>query len=218
MSLDELSPIIDRIHDELDALSTVRDNAIRRSRDLIRYCANSIRAMHRGEFDRARDLLQRARQVATEIVKEVEIYPVVQYAGYTQDALKEFVEASAVYAMLHREPIPAPGELGVEVDYPAYLNGLAEAASELRRAILDTIRKGDLERGETLLEDMEEVYAAMTTIDFPSAVTGGLRRTTDRLRAVLERTRGDLTVTKQQENLRRALAEFEERMNDATKG
>jgi translin len=218
MSLDELGPIIDRIHDELDALSTVRDSAIRRSRDLIRYCANSIRAMHRGEFDQARNLLQRARQVATEIVKQVEVYPVVQYAGYTQDALKEFVEASAVYAMLHREPIPAPEELGVEVDYPAYLNGLAEAASELRRAVLDTIRKGDLDRGETLLEDMEEVYAAMTTIDFPSAVTGGLRRTTDNLRAVLERTRGDLTVTKQQENLRRALAEFEERMYDATKG
>jgi translin len=100
----------------------------------------------------------------------------------------------------------------VQVDYPAYLGGLAEAASELRRAILDTIRRGNLERGETLIEDMEDVYVAMTTIDFPDAITGGLRRKTDALRAVLERTRGDLTVTAQQERLRQALRDFEARM------
>jgi translin len=206
-----LDAIVDQIRDQLDARSTVRDQAIRGSRDLIRYCANSIRAMHRGEFPEARRLLDTARQAAVQIVDSVRPHPDVYYAGYTQDALKEFVEASAVYAMLHNQEIPAPEELGVEVDHPAYLNGLAEAASELRRAILDTIRKGDLDRGERLLRDMEEVYAAMTTIDFPSAVTGGLRRTTDSLRAVLERTRGDLTVTAQQEKLRRALIEFEAR-------
>lgn len=216
--LDNLSPIMDHIRAELEARSAARDNAIRRSRELIRYCANSIRAMHRSEFDRARDLLDTARGVAVRMVKSVQAYPGVYHAGYTQDALKELVEARAVYAMLLRKPIPAPEDLGVQVDYPAYLNGLAEAASEMRRAILDTIRKGDLERGETLLENMDEVYAAMTTIDFPRAVTGGLRRTTDTLRAVLERTRGDLTVTKQQEELRRALSEFEARMNDVAKG
>jgi translin len=212
--LADLNSIIDHVRSELDARSTVRDKAIRRSRELIRYCANSIRAMHRGEYERARDLLETARGAAVQMVNGVREHPSVYHAGYTQDALKEFVEASAVYALLHREPVPAPEELGVDVDYPAYLNGLAEAASELRRAILDTIRKGDLERGETLLEEMEAVYGAMTTIDFPSAVTGGLRRTTDSLRAVLERTRGDLTLTTQQEKLRRALAEFEARVSD----
>jgi translin len=216
--LDNLNTIIDHIRTELESRSDVRDHAIRRSRQLIRYCANSIRAMHRGEFDQAREILGTARQAAVQMVDDVQDYPGVFRAGYTQDALKELVEACAVYAMLHREPIPTPDNLGVRVDYPAYLKGLAEAASEMRRAILDTIRKGDLERGETLLEDMQEIYAAMTTIDFPDAVTGGLRRTTDSLRAVLERTRGDLTVTKQQEKLRRALVEFEARMQDVTPG
>jgi translin len=213
--LENLTPIIDHIRAELDARSSARDEAIRHSRELIRYCANSIRAMHRNEFDQARHLLEMAREVAVQMVNKVEAYPDVYHAGYTQDALKELVEARAVYAMLLREPIPGPTDLGVAVDYPAYLNGLAEAASEMRRAILDAMRKGDLERGEMLLEDADEVYAAMTTIDFPSAVTGGLRRTTDSLRAVLERTRGDLTVTKQQEKLRLALADFEARMNRA---
>jgi len=212
--MENLSPIIEAIRAELVARSAARDNAIHCSRELIRHCANTIRAMHRGEFDQARDLLESARAVAVQMVSEVVTYPDVYHAGYTQDALKELVEARAVYAMLLHEPIPAPEELGVAVDYPAYLNGLAEAASEMRRAILDTIRQGDLERGETLLADMDEVYSAMITIDFPDAVTGGLRRTTDALRAVLERTRGDLTVTKQQEKLRQALIEFEGRMND----
>jgi translin len=221
-----LQTIVDRIRDELEARSGARDQAIRRSRDqairrsrtLIRYCANSIRAMHRGEFDQARDLLETAREAAQQMVGDVAAYPGVYQAGYTQDALKEFVEASAVYALLRREPMPGPEVLGVDVDYPAYLNGLVEAASEMRRSILDTIRRGNLERGEILLEDMEDVYVAMTTIDFPDAVTGGLRRKTDTLRAVLERTRGDLTVTKQQEQLRQALLDFEARMNDATQG
>jgi translin len=216
--MDNLPPIVDHIRAELGARSDARDGAIRRSRELIRYCANSIRAMHRGEFVKAKALLETARQVAAQMVCDIEDYPDVYYAGYTQDALKELVEAHAVYAMLRREPIPPLDALGVQVDYPAYLKGLAEAASEMRRAILDTIRKGNLERGETLLADMEEVYAAMTTIDFPDAITGGLRRTTDALRAVLERTRGDLTISKQQEKLRQALSEFEARINNVSTG
>jgi translin len=207
--VENLNTVVDHIRTELEARSAVRDDAIRRSRTLIRYCANSIRAMHRGEFDQARDLLDTARRAAVEMVEDVQDHPGVFRAGYTQDALKELVEAFAVYAMLRRKPIPTLDDLGVAVDYPAYLKGLAEAASEMRRAILDTIRKGDLERGELLLEDMQEVYSAMITIDFPDAVTGGLRRTTDSLRAVLERTRGDLTLTNQQEKLRRTLLQFE---------
>ena len=209
--MDNLNPIIEAIRAGLEARSAVRDNAIHYSRELIRHCANSIRAMHRAEFDQARDLLESARAVAVQMVSEAMTYPDVYHAGYTQDALKELVEARAVYAILLQEPIPAPEELGVAVAYPAYLNGLAEAASEMRRAVLDTIRQGNLERGETLLADMDEIYSAMITIDFPDAVTGGLRRTTDALRAVLERTRGDLTVTKQQEKLRQALIDFESR-------
>ena len=212
--MENLNTVVDHIRAELEARSAVRDDAIRRSRTLIRYCANSIRAMHRGEFEQAQDLLETARRAAVEMVEDVQDHPGVFRAGYTQDALKELVEAFAVYAMLRRKQLPTLDDLGVAIDYPAYLKGLAGAASEMRRAILDTIRKGDLERGELLLEDMQEVYSAMITIDFPDAVTGGLRRTTDSLRAVLERTRSDLTLTKQQEKLRRTLLQFEARMQN----
>lgn len=216
--MENLTPIIDQVRNKLEARSEVRDQAIRRSRILIRYCADSIRAMHRNEFSQARDLLETARQAALEMVGDVQGHPSVYYAGYTQDALKEYVEARVTYVLLHNDPVPAPDALGVEVDYPAYLKGLAEAASEMRRSILDTIRKGDLERGEMLLTGMEEIYAAMITIDFPDAVTTGLRHTTDALRAVLERTRGDLTVSMQQEKLRLALRQVEEHINDVAQG
>ncbi len=214
--MNHLQTIVERICAELEARSEARDDAIRHSRRLIRYCARSIQAMHRGDFAQARELLAAAQDVAAQMVARVSLYPGVYHAGYTQDALKELVEARAVRAMLRHEPLPAPDEIGVRVDYPAYLKGLAEAASEMRRAILDTIRHGDLERGEVLLGYMEDVYAAMMTVDYPDAVTGGLRRTTDSLRAVLERTRGDLTLSKQQEKLRRALAEFEARVGDVS--
>jgi translin len=216
--VENLQATVDGIREALEARSDARDQAIRRSRALIRYCANSIRAMHRGEFGQAEGLLNTARQAAREMVHDVDAYPDVYHAGYTQDALKELVEACAVYAMLRGEPIPPPEAIGVQLDFPAYLKGLAEAASEMRRAILDIVRHGDLDRGEMLLEYMEEVYVAMTTIDFPDAVTGGLRRTTDALRAVLERTRGDLTVSKKQEQLRQALRDFEARVSGVSEG
>jgi translin len=57
------------------------------------------------------------------------------------------------------------------------------------------------------------VYGVLVTMDFPDAITGGLRRSTDALRAVLERTRGDLTNSLQQEKLLRELQAFEQRIN-----
>ncbi len=134
-------------------------------------------------------------------------HPNLLYAGYTQDALKEYAEAAAVYAFLRGDALPSPTTLQVEP--AAYLNGLAEAASELRRAILDGLRHGEVERGERLLGLMDDVYSLLITVDYPDAITGGLRRTTDALRAVLERTRGDVTAALRQEQLVAALANFE---------
>jgi translin len=149
-----------------------------------------------------------ADQFSADLVNEAAIYE----AGYVQDALKEYAEASITYALLAEQPLPSPGEL--KIDYPAYLNGLAEAMGELRRAILDLIRRGELTRGEELLGIMDEVYGILVTVDYPDAITRGLRRTTDMVRGVLERTRGDLTITVRQQRLEATLREFEDRILD----
>ena len=194
----------------IDERHRAREAALSSSRALIRQCANTIRAAHRGEYDEAFELLAQAGAAAGAMRAAVSAFPELLFAGYTQDALKEYAEAALVLAFLRGEEPPAPDMLGV--DAAAYLNGLAEAASELRRAILDGLRRGEVARGEALLATMDDAYSLLVTVDYPDALTGGLRRTTDALRAVLERTRGDMTAALRQEQLTAALAAFERRL------
>jgi translin len=208
--MEKLEAIVDEIRTGFEAKSAVRDTTLQRSRALIRHCANAIRATHRRDFAEAEELLATTREAADELVAGVEPYPDLYYAGYTQDALKEYVEAQVVYVFVKDGDLPTPEELGVEP--PAYLKGLAEAASELRRHSLDLMRQNDLDRAEEMLRIMDEVYGRLMTVDFPDAITGGLRRTTDMLRGVVQRTRGDLTTAFRQEMMRQALQDFEERI------
>jgi len=206
----ELAQIIDGIREEFTAKNAVRDATLARSRELIRFCSLSIRAIHRHEWDEAATLLETARDAARVMTDDLATYADLIGAGYTQDALKELVEAHTLYAFVRGEDLPGPAELGVPA--AAYLNGLAEAASELRRFTLDLIRLDRTAEGEPYLAMMDEVYSHLVTIDFPDALTGGLRRTTDMLRGVLERTRGDLTMALRQEELQAALSAFERRV------
>jgi translin len=209
--LQELQTTIDRINQKFEAKSAVRNDTLTRSRELIRHCANSIRATHRGDDTEAQVLLQTARDVAAKMIADAQKYPDVYHAGYTQDALKELAEAHITRAIILEEPLPTPEALDVE--YAAYLNGLAEAAGELRRFALDALRQGDVPLAERILNNMDEVYSVLITIDFPDAITGGLRRNTDMVRGVLERTRGDVTTAVRQEAMRAALRQFEQRID-----
>jgi translin len=208
--MSNLQAIVDAICEEFEVKNALRDETLRRSRQLIRYCANSIRASHRDDFDEARQLLATARAAAAEMVADIARYPDLYYTGYTQDALKELSEAHIAYALITGEPVPPPQELHVEAS--AYLNGLAEAASEMRRYVLDRLRRGDVAVGERLLAAMDEIYSLLITVDFPDAITGGLRRNTDMVRGVLERTRGDLTTAVRQEEMKAALRAFSQRI------
>jgi translin len=211
----ELVQVVENIRREFSQKSQVRDATLNRSRELIRLCSLSIRAIHRHEWEEARALLASARQAASVMVGDLAAYADLNEAGYTQDALKELVEAHVLYAFVQNAELPGPAELGVPS--AAYLNGLAEAASELRRFVLDLIRLGRTAEGEPYLAVMDEVYSHLITIDFPDALTAGLRRTTDMLRGVLERTRGDLTVAVRQEELQAALRAFESKALSETR-
>ena len=206
--MSQLETISEYIRADFEARNGARDEALRRSRELIRLCATAIRASHRDEWDTARELLAQADAVAHGTIESLVLYPDLLYAGYTQDALKELVEAHATLALASSTPVPEPEAMGVS--YPAYLNGLCEAASEMRRRCLDELRRGNTAEAERLLEAMDEVYDLLVTFDFPDAITGGLRRRVDQLRGVLERTRGDLTNSLRQDRLVRALRDFEE--------
>jgi len=186
-----------------EGLSSTRDRALGEGRQITRLAANSVRATHRGQLDEAERLAAEARERMTALAAELTPYPSIFWAGYVQDAMKEVAEAAMTLAIVAGRPLPEPADLGIED--AAYLNAMAEAASELRRQVLDRLRENDLPRAEYLLGVMDDIYAALVTVDFPDAITGGLRRTTDALRAVLERTRGDVTMAATQGRVERAL-------------
>jgi len=163
--------------------------------------------VHRQEFDQAKELLQSARNLLNEAEQAVTAYTELNHAGFIRDAQKEFAEASVTLALITGKPLPHPDELGI--DSAAYLNGLGEAVGELRRYLLDNLRKGDLSRGEELLSAMDDIYNTLATMDFPDTITSGLRRTTDMVRGVLERTRSDLTLVIRQKDLENSLEKFE---------
>lgn len=205
-----LSRHVEAIIGRFDEMSAVRDAAISRGRQLIRLSANAIRALHRGED--ASPLLDEARALMRDLANDTRPYPNVYWAGYVQDAMKEYAEAEIAAALIRHEEIRSPEAL--QVEDAAWLNGLAEAASELRRDVLDALRHDDLARAERLLDAMDSVYGVLVTVDFPDAVTGGLRRTTDQFRGVLERTRGDLTLSLRQSRLEHALRKAEARTRE----
>ncbi len=207
--MSDLTQIVEAIRAELTTKNQVRDATLNRSRELIRFCALSIRAIHRHDWAQADELLRTAREAAAVMAGDLAQHPDLYYTGYTQDALKELAEAHLLSAFVRGEELPGPEQLSIPA--PAYLNGLAEAASELRRFILDLIRRGETAAGEPYLAAMDDVYSQLITVDFPDNLTGGLRRTTDMLRAVLERTSGDLTVAVRQEELQAALRGFDAR-------
>ena len=200
----------DRIVTRLEGTNAARERALAETRQIVRMSANAIRAVHRNDFDEAERLLQQARDMQDALANELRDYPNIYWSGYVQDAQKELAEAHIVLGIISGGSIPDPSTLRVED--AVFLNGLGEAASELRRYILDALRRSDPSRTEDLLATMDEVYVLLVSVDFPDAVTGGLRRTTDMLRGVLERTRGDLTVSMQQRSLLDALDRAEQRL------
>jgi translin len=204
---DNLDSIADQIRLSFSAKDAAREKALPLCREAIRHCSNAIRAVHRQEFDQAGELLQQARNLLDEAKQAVAAFNELSNTCFIRDAQKEFAEGSITLALVTRNRLPDPGELNI--DYAAYLNGLGEAVGELRRYLLDSMRRGDLSRGEELLEAMDDIYSVLVTMDFPDAVTGGLRRTTDMVRGVLERTRSDLTLVISQKDLKDRLGKFE---------
>jgi translin len=204
---DNLDEIAERIRTTLSTRDAAREKLLPLCRDAIRHCSNAIRAVHRQEMDGARAQLKSARSLIDEAEKIVAAENDLSRMNIVRDAQKEYVEGNVVLALVNGKPPPSPEELGVEP--VAYLHGLSDAVGELRRYLLDSMRKGDLSRGEEFLAAMDDIYNILVTMDYPDALTGGLRRATDMVRGVLERTRSDLTLTIRQGELENRLREYD---------
>mgnify|MGYP001378635019 CR=1 FL=1 len=200
------------VHQAFETLNQARDNALVQARQLTRLSANTIRAIHRSENDAAHQNLAEAGKIAADLKKSLVKFPQLFFAGYTQDALKEYVEATLTCAIIENQRLPKPEVLDVEIN--TYLNGLAEVTGELRRRTLDILRQGYSPEAERLLGWMDEIYNLLVTVDYPDALTNGLRRQTDLVRGIVERTRGDLTLSLREERLQQALEQALKRLPD----
>jgi translin len=207
-----LETIAESVRQNFDAQTAARDAALAQTRQLTRHCAHAIRAIHRNESENAQTELNAARQLAEALIAGLKDFPDLYFAGYTQDALKEYAEASMVSALVQGGDLPSPEDL--ELESATYMQGLAEAAGELRRRCLDILRHGHSDEAERLLGQMDDIYAVLVTMDYPDAVTRGLRRLTDICRSLVERTRGDMTISLRQKGLEKSLQRLEDRLGE----
>ena len=207
---DQLDSMGQKAIEYLGVKHAARERALPKSRTAIRYCANSIRATHRQEFATAEELLLQASTLVGEMAIDLQDQPDIFYAGFVQDAQKEYAEAATFMAIVQNRPLPEAEELGI--GWAPYLNGLGEMVGELRRYVLDQLRRGNINQGEVFLRHMDDVYALLTTVDFPDAITLGLRRTTDSTRGILEKTRGDLTVAVSQAQLEQRMLALQQEL------
>ncbi len=207
----KLGQIADEIRKSFDVRTAMRDQALALTRQLTRSCSLAIRAVHRNDREEMETHLAEAHELANKLRGNLAQHPELYFTGYTQDALKEFVEANVTCALIQNQPLQTPGELGVENS--TYLNGLAEVVGELRRRTLDILRHGYSQEAERLLSYMDEIYSVLVTIDYPDAITNGLRRQTDLARGIIEKTRGDVTFSLRGEDLSQAIRKLSGQLN-----
>jgi len=208
--MEKLETIADQIREQFDTRTAARDQALAQARALTRACSQAIRAVHRDEDETMNEHLDEARKLAESLRTGLAQHPDLYYAGYTQDALKEYVEANATCALIKNQPLPDPAALDVE--HNTYLNGMAEVIGELRRRCLDILRHGYSAEAERLLTLMDDIYSVLVTMDYPDAITNGLRRQTDIARSIIERTRGDITFSLRGEHLEKAILQLSEQI------
>lgn len=210
-NMHKLENIVDHIRQDFDTRTAARDQALAQARQLTRACSLAIRAVHRNDTDEMTAHLAEAHKLAKTLTVDLKDHPDLFFAGYTQDSLKEYAEAKVTCALIQNQPLQTPEELGVVNS--TYLKGLSEVVGELRRRILDILRHGYSEEAERLLGHMDEIYAVLVTIDYPDAITYGLRRQTDIARSIIEKTRGDITFSLRGEHLEQAIERLSAQLN-----
>lgn len=206
-----LDAFSDRIRESFDRKNHIRDEALGQSRNLTRHASRAIRAIHRDEAEQAQQHLSQANQLAKVLRESLIDDPDLYFSGYAQDALKEFCEAHLTVATILKRDWPTPDDL--QVEYATYLNGMSEVVGELRRRIMDIIRDGHSSEVERLLNVMDDIYAQLVTMDYPDALTYGLRRRTDIARSIIERTQADVTISYRQQQLENKIADLSEQLS-----
>ena len=202
--MEKLDKVGSRIKRSLDNKDKSREKGLPLTRKVIRFSSEIIKMAHRGQLQESRTLLEEAGKILREAQKSLEKYPDIYYGGFLQSAEKEYAEATITLALIKKQSLPSPEVL--KIGETSYLRGMGEAIGEMRRYILDSIRKDKLSDCERLLGLMDEMYYFLFSFDYPEPLVKGLRRTVDSARGLIERTRADVTNAVCQKRLEEKLS------------
>lgn len=209
-----LEEISARIRENFEVKDSIRENGLKISREIVRECRAATFALHSLDFEKANNNIKAAENSLEKLEVIFKEHADIYYAGYVEHAQQEYSEVSVLRSLMIEEgemkSIPSPDELRVE--YAAYLNGLGDVVGELRRHILDLIRRDSFDKAEVFLGIMEDIHATLMDFDYPDAITKGLRRKTDVSRGLIEKTRGDVVNAIRQKKLETAMLNLESRL------
>ncbi len=206
--LGKIDQFADEARERLASIHVDREKAYTTSREVVQSSSTTIKAVHRGEFEAAREQVQKTRELRDQMMAAVEASPEIGYSGFVGDASREYAEAALVLALIAEGELPGAKEIGV--DYADWLNGLGDTVGELRRHVLDLIRADRVDEAEKFLHMMDEIFQMLMSFDYPQAVTKGLRTRSDQARGAVERTRGDLTNALRQSRLEARMRQLQE--------
>jgi len=189
MKFEEIFANIDQ---NLSVIDTMREEVLQKTRLIVRKAAETIKAVHREEWDNAEKNIAEMRTALKSVGEQVKQHETLAKRNYVEISEQEFAEAAILYSLLHESQIKTPSDL--QIPDLSWLLGLADVAGELRRHCLDAIRNGNMAVAEHMLELMEEIYQNLFSLDYPKGLLGGLREKTDAVRKMLQATRGELAI------------------------
>ncbi len=207
IEIESLREVVEGIDDKLDDKDTVRELVMKSSRAIRRISKNVIQEIHRGENCKGK--LQEALEEVTKIKSIVDDHPELYHAGFLRNGFQELAEAHILLAISKGEEPKSPEEL--EITPSSYVLGLADVVGELRRMVLDELSEGNVEKAREIHEKMEEIKNMIMEFDYPNAVLP-IRNKQDMARNLVEKTRGDITNSMENERLREKMEELKQEL------
>ena len=193
-----MKKIFSKIMNILDKFDEDREKILKKSRDITRDCSIAIKSIHREDNNTYQEKITKIKDDLKNLKELVNKNP-GHFYRYLKTPEQEYVEAIALLSIIQKKAIPNHIEL--DIDALHYTLGLADVIGELRRHVLDNIRMSKREYLNEILDKMDELYTYLFSLDYPSGMTKDLRHKTDIARNIIERTRGDITLSIQMNKL-----------------
>jgi translin len=202
-----LKKILEKIQEELNTREKVREEVNKDMRKATRLSKQAIQVIHQERFGDAKTMLEEAKKLYAKLRDSVKDYPDLFYSGSVGAAFEEHAEARVLLTLIQEDRFVNPEEIAVPATF--YVLALGDVVGELRRRVLDLIRRGNVKAAEKCLDWMEYIYSELTALDDAYIIINGLRRKGDVARRLIEITRGDITSEVRRSALEHSISKLE---------